>query len=51
MTAKSFDAANRVGQEPQVGVKEIALGDAPHSLSVAPISVNIYQFAIVQAAQ
>jgi alpha-N-arabinofuranosidase len=51
MTAKSLDAANRVGQEPQVEIKEIALGDAPHSLSVVPISVNVYRFPIIQAAR
>lgn len=50
MTANSLDASNRVGQLPQVGIKQIAIGDAPHSLSVAPMSVNIYRFPIVQAA-
>jgi alpha-N-arabinofuranosidase len=51
LTAKSLDAANHVGQEPQVGIKEIALGDAPRTLAVAPISVNIYRFPIAQPAQ
>jgi alpha-N-arabinofuranosidase len=51
LTAKSLDAANHVGQEPQAGIKESALGDAPHSLTVAPISVNIYRFTIAQPAQ
>ncbi|MGO9936901.1 MAG: alpha-N-arabinofuranosidase [Terracidiphilus sp.] len=46
MTGRSLDAANHVGQEPQVGIKEIAVGGSPHSLSVAPISVNVYQFPI-----
>ncbi len=50
MTAKSLDAANRAGQEPQVGIKQIAIGDAAHSLSVAPISINIYRFPVSQAA-
>jgi len=51
MTGRSLDAATHVGQEPQVGVKEISLGDALHPLSVAPISVNVYRFPIVQAAK
>jgi alpha-N-arabinofuranosidase len=51
LTAKSLDAANHVGQEPQVSIKEIALGDAPRTLAVAPNSVNIYRFPIAQPAQ
>jgi alpha-N-arabinofuranosidase len=51
LTAKSLDAANHVGQEPQVAVKEIAIGDAPQSVTVAPISVNIYRFPIAHPAQ
>ncbi len=39
-----MDGANRVGQPAQVEVKEIALGEAPKTLSVAPVSVNIYRF-------
>ena len=50
MTGKDLDAANHVGQKPQVELKEIAIGDAPRSISVAPISVNIYRFP-VQATQ
>jgi alpha-N-arabinofuranosidase len=51
MTGKSLDAANHAGQAPQVEVKEIAIGAAPHSLTVAPISVNIYRFPITETAQ
>jgi len=51
LTGKDLDAANKVGQEPQVAVKEIPLGEASQSLSVAPNSVNIYQFPVTQAAQ
>jgi hypothetical protein len=40
-----------VGQAPQVDVKEIAIGDVPGTITVAPISVNIYRFAIAQTAQ
>jgi alpha-L-arabinofuranosidase len=50
MTGKDLDAANHVGQPPQVEVKETATGEAPTSLSVAPISVDIYRFPVAQAA-
>jgi alpha-L-arabinofuranosidase len=42
-TAKDLDAANHVGQSPQVEVKETAIGEVPSTLSVPPISVNIYR--------
>ena len=51
MTGSSVDAANHIGQPPQVEVKEIPLGDAPRTISVAPISVNIYRFPVAPAAQ
>ena len=51
MTGKDFDAANRVGEEPQVEVKEIDTGDVPPALSVAPISVDIYRFPVAEARQ
>jgi alpha-N-arabinofuranosidase len=46
MTGESLDASNRVGRPPQVKVKEISIGEAPGTLSVAPISVNIYRFPV-----
>jgi alpha-N-arabinofuranosidase len=51
LTGQSLTAVNRVGQAPQVEVKEIAIGDAPGTITAAPISVNIYRFAITQTAQ
>jgi alpha-L-arabinofuranosidase len=48
MTGKDLDAANHVGQAPQVEVKETAIGEAPATLSVAPISIDIYRFAVAQ---
>jgi alpha-N-arabinofuranosidase len=48
MTGKDLDAANHVGQAPQVEVKETAIGGAPATLSVAPISIDIYRFAVAQ---
>ena len=50
MTGKDLDAANHVGQPPQVEVKETAIGEATGNLTVPPISVNIYRFPVVKAA-
>ncbi|HEY1806651.1 MAG TPA: alpha-N-arabinofuranosidase [Terracidiphilus sp.] len=51
LTANSLDAADRVGQPPQVEVKEIPGAGTPGTISVAPISVNVYRFALAPAAQ
>jgi alpha-L-arabinofuranosidase len=51
MTGKDLDAANRVGQEPQVEVKETEVGETDRSLAVAPISVNVYRFQVAKTAQ
>jgi alpha-N-arabinofuranosidase len=51
LTGQSLTALNRVGQAPQVEVKEIAAGDAPGTITVAPISVNIYRFPVALAPQ
>ncbi len=48
MTGKDLDAANHIGQAPQVEVKESAIGEAPAALSVAPISLDIYRFPVAQ---
>jgi alpha-N-arabinofuranosidase len=46
LTGQSLDAVNKVGEQQQVGVKETLIQKVPHTLSVAPISVNIYSFAM-----
>jgi alpha-L-arabinofuranosidase len=46
LTGSSLDAENRVGQPPQVEVKETLIGDAPRTISVAPISVDVYRFPL-----
>jgi alpha-N-arabinofuranosidase len=51
MTGSSLDVANHVGQAPQVEATEVSIGDARGTISVAPISINIYRFAVAQAAQ
>ncbi|HEX7893175.1 MAG TPA: alpha-N-arabinofuranosidase [Terriglobales bacterium] len=43
LTGKTLDAGNKVGQPPQVGVKESAMDSLPQSLSVEPSSVTIYK--------
>jgi alpha-L-arabinofuranosidase len=48
MTGKDTEAANHVGQMPQVEVKESVLGEAPNTFKVAPISLYIYRFPVVQ---
>jgi alpha-L-arabinofuranosidase len=48
LTAKSADAVNKVGEAPQLAIKESSIGNAPATITVAPISVNIYQFPIAQ---
>lgn len=49
MTGKDLEAANHVGKEPQVEVNETMLAGAPHTLSIAPISINIYRFPVDRA--
>ena len=46
LTGKGLEAANKVGEQPQVEVKEISIEKVPQTLSVAPISVNVYSFAV-----
>jgi len=46
LTGKSLDSVDRLGQAPEVEVKEIPIGNAPHSLTVAPISINVYRFPV-----
>jgi alpha-N-arabinofuranosidase len=51
MTGSSLDAENHVGLPTQVEVREIAIGEVPLSVSVAPVSVSIYRFPVEGAAQ
>jgi alpha-N-arabinofuranosidase len=51
MTGSSLDAANHVGQTPQVEAREVSIGDSRTAIPVAPISINIYRLPIAQAAQ
>ncbi len=49
MTGKDPEAANRVGQPPQVEIKETAMRTTTQTVAVAPISVNIYRWAVTQS--
>lgn len=51
MRGKDLNAANHVGQEPQVEVREIEIGSVTQTLSVALISVDIHRFSLAEAAQ
>jgi alpha-N-arabinofuranosidase len=46
MTGPSLTAANNLGQPPQVNVKTIPMNSAPRSVTVAPISIDIYRFPV-----
>jgi alpha-N-arabinofuranosidase len=48
LTANKADAVNRVGQAPQLAIKESSIGNAPATIAVAPISVTIYRFPVAQ---
>jgi alpha-L-arabinofuranosidase len=46
LTGSSLDAANRVGQPEETGVKEIPVNDVTGPIIVSPISISIYQFPV-----
>ena len=48
LTATSLDAMNRAGQPAQVEIKESQVSRADNTITVDPISVNIYRFPIEQ---
>lgn len=49
MTGKSLDAANRLGEKPQVAVDRITLKEVPGTLMIPPISADIYRMSIALA--
>lgn len=51
LTGKTAEAVNHVGQATQLAIRQSSLGDAPGTITVAPISVNIYQFHLAQPMQ
>jgi alpha-N-arabinofuranosidase len=46
LAPSSVNATIRIGQPPQVKIEELPLDTVPGTLTVAPISVNLYNFAV-----
>jgi hypothetical protein len=44
ITGTSLDAVNRVGRPPQVFVKQAAFDRSSKNLTVAPYSIELYEF-------
>jgi alpha-N-arabinofuranosidase len=44
MTGADVDSTNRLGETPQVNVTETQLNQVPGTLTVPPISINLYEF-------
>lgn len=51
LTGSSLQATDRLGQDPQVGIKEITGAGTGNTLSVTPISVEIFRIPVSQTAQ
>ena len=48
LTGSSIDAANHTGQPAATEIRENPIGDTRGTISIAPISVNIYRLSIAQ---
>jgi alpha-L-arabinofuranosidase len=48
ITGKDLQAADQVGQAPQVTITKATVTGSAHKLSVAPMSVDVYQFPLEQ---
>ncbi|HEU5350858.1 MAG TPA: alpha-N-arabinofuranosidase [Terracidiphilus sp.] len=51
ITGKDLQAADKVGQSPQVTITQTMVDGSEHSLSVAPISISIFRIPVAQRAQ
>jgi alpha-N-arabinofuranosidase len=51
LTGPSLEAANHVGQPPQVEIVAADLPEVPHTVSVPANTVTVYQFPVAIAAQ
>ncbi|MFL6416691.1 MAG: alpha-L-arabinofuranosidase C-terminal domain-containing protein, partial [Bryobacteraceae bacterium] len=49
LTGTNVDAANHVGQPQQVEIKQIPMDNVQGTISVAPISVNVYRVPVTPA--
>jgi len=48
VTGKDLQATDQIGQTPQVGITKTTLSGTARKLSIAPISVDIFRFAVQQ---
>jgi len=48
ITGKNLQAADQVGQTPQVTITRSTVNGTPQRLTVAPISIGVYRFAVAQ---
>ena len=48
ITGNDLSAGDRVGQPAQVAIKEVPTGNASKSITVAPISIDLYRFPLAQ---
>jgi alpha-N-arabinofuranosidase len=48
VTSKELQATDQIGQAPQVSITKTTLSGSAHTLSVAPISVDVYRFPVEQ---
>jgi alpha-N-arabinofuranosidase len=46
MAPSDINATIVIGQKPQVEIEEHQLDDVPNTATIAPISVNIYEFTV-----
>ncbi|MGA7887416.1 MAG: alpha-N-arabinofuranosidase [Acidobacteriaceae bacterium] len=51
LTGKDLQATDRVGQAPQVTIEKIAASGDGHTLSVAPISISIFEIPVGAGAK
>jgi alpha-N-arabinofuranosidase len=51
LTGPTADAMNRVGQAPELAVKEAAIGNIPSTVTVSPISITLYEFPVAGEGQ
>lgn len=51
MTGKSLDSVDRVGQAPEVKIQQSTISNPGQSISVDPISINIYRFPVTKTVQ
>ncbi|HEX4004879.1 MAG TPA: alpha-N-arabinofuranosidase [Acidobacteriaceae bacterium] len=51
ITGKDLQAADRVGQPSEVTIQQVPASPSQSTLSVAPISISIFQFPVAQGGQ